>query len=212
MKKIVAVALMGLALCIPVSAQVQQTQSSQSAFWETGNAFLSHCDENNAVDFAQFSAKDKQEWILICDFWIMGVRQGIEMTQQIRPEQPTSSAQQAYNSELNKYLESLGIKPGFSTPTENMCIPEDITVNQLRLVVVQWMKANPTTLSEHGAWLVYAALTNTYRCPSARVELPKTQSPNIAPDKVSSWCQQHPGETVLVNGVSSNYSMKCSGK
>jgi len=145
-----------------------QNQTSQ-AFWETGNTFLSRCDESSA-DFAQLAAKDKQTWTVVCNFWILGIRQGIEMTQQIRPEPaPASPAVQKALEEHAKAVqeatEDLGIKPAFSTPSGNMCIPDDVTINQLRLVVVQWMKSNPTKLGQHGAWLAYVALTNTYACP-----------------------------------------------
>ncbi len=143
----------------------QQTQDS-SAFWETGNSFLGRCDENSA-NFAQLSAKDKQTWTLVCDFWIQGVRQGIEMAQQIRPEPaPTSSTAKKYDQEYQEFLKKqYGIDPSFSIPTGNMCVPEGVTINQLRLVVVQWMKVNPTKLGQQGSWLTYAALTNTYPCP-----------------------------------------------
>lgn len=149
----------------------QQSQTSQPAFWESGNAFLNRCDENTA-DFAQLSAQDKQSWILMCDFWLQGIRQGIEMTQQIRPKEPTTSpAVEKQNKETTALLKKqYGIEPSISTPFGNMCVPEDVTVNQLRLVVVQWMKSNPTKLGKHGAWLVYAALTNTYTCASKKEE------------------------------------------
>jgi hypothetical protein len=151
------------ALTIPTLGQ--QNQDSK-VFWDTGNTFLSRCDENNA-DFAQLPAKDKQMWTLVCNFWILGIRQGIEMTQQIRPEPPPPSpAAQKYDKEYQEFLKKqYGIDPAFDAPSGNVCIPEDVTVNQLRLVVVQWMKANPTKLGQHGAWLTYAALTNTYACP-----------------------------------------------
>jgi len=149
----------------------RQNQNSQPAFWESGNAFLNRCDENTA-DFAQLSAQDKQWWISMCDSWIQGIRQGIEMTQQIRPKESTTSpAVEKHNKETVELLKKqYGIEPSFFTPFGNTCIPEKVTVNQLRLVVVQWMKANPTKLGEHGAWLVYAALTNTYACASKKEE------------------------------------------
>jgi len=158
-----------LAFTLTIPALGQQNQDSK-AFWETGNSFLDRCDENNA-DFALLSAKDKQTWTLVCNFWILGIRQGIEMTQQIRPEPaPTSPAaqkhDQKHDQEYQEFLKKqFGIDPAFSTPSGNTCIPDGVTINQLRLVVVQWMKANPTKLGQHGSWLTYAALTNTYACP-----------------------------------------------
>jgi hypothetical protein len=153
-----------LACTLTKPAFGQQNQDFK-VFWETGNAFLNRCDENSA-DFAQLPAKDKQTWAFVCDFWIQGIRQGIEMTQQIRPEPaPASPAAQKDAKEYQRFLKKYGFDPDFSTPSGNMCIPDDVTVNQLRLVVVQWMKANPTKLGQHGAWLTYAALTNTYACP-----------------------------------------------
>jgi len=148
----------------------QQNQDSQPAFWESGNAFLSRCDESTA-DFAQLSPQDKQSWILMCDFWIEGIRQGIEMTQQIRPDPANSPAAEKQNKEMTELPKKrYGIEPVFSTPFGNICVPENVTVNQLRLVAVQWMKSNPTKLGEHGAWLAYAALTNTYACAGKKEE------------------------------------------
>jgi hypothetical protein len=148
-----------------VQAFGQQDQNSKP-FWETGNAFLNRCDENNA-DFAQLSANDKQMVAITCDFWIEGIRQGIEMVQQIRPEPaPASPSVEKYNKEYLDFLKKeYGIDPAFSTPSGNMCIPHDVTISQLRLVVVQWMKSNPTKLGQAGSWLTYAALTNSYACP-----------------------------------------------
>ena len=157
-------ALPVLAFTLTIPAFGQQNQDSK-AFWETGNSFLDRCDENN-VDFAQLSTKDKQTWTFVCDFWIQGIRQGIEMTQQIRPEPPPPSpVAQRLDQAKEENFKKLGFDPAFSIPSSNMCIPEDVTINQLRLVVVQWMKANPTKLGQHGSWLTFAALTNTYACP-----------------------------------------------
>ena len=135
-----------LAFTLTIQAFGQQSQDSK-AFWETGNAFLNRCDENNA-DFAQLSANDKQWVTIACDYWLEGIRQGIEMIQQIRPEPaPTSPLAEKYNKEYLEFLKKqYGIDPDFSTPSGNMCIPHDVTINQLRLVVVQWMKSNPTKL------------------------------------------------------------------
>jgi hypothetical protein len=148
---------------LTIQASGQQNEDPQ-AFWETGNSFLNRCDENS-VDFAQLTAKEKQTWIYVCDFWIQGIRQGIEMAQQIRPELPRPSpAAEKFAEQTQEFNKKFGFKPDFSVPSGNMCIPEDVAVNQLRLVVVQWMKTNPTKLGQHGAWLTYAALTSTYDC------------------------------------------------
>jgi len=167
--KIMTVVL-ALAFTLAMQAFGQQNHNSKT-FWETGNAFLDRCDENSA-DFAQLPAKDKPTWTFACDVWIQGIRQGIEMTQQIRPESaPASPEAEKYNREYQGFLKKkFGIDPDFSTPSGNMCIPDSETVNQLRLVVVQWMKANPTKLGQHGAWLTYTALTNTYACPVKKGE------------------------------------------
>lgn len=152
---------------VPMLAQ--QNKNAQPTLWESGNAFLSNCDENGA-DFAQLSPRDKQTWILVCDVWVQGIAQGIGVTQQYRPEPPAPPpAILKQNKQEAEYLQKmLGPGAAISTPNGNMCIPSDVTSNQLRLVVVQWMKANPTTLGNHGARLVYAALTNTYVCASEK--------------------------------------------
>lgn len=157
--------VLALALTLTIQVFGQQKQDS-TALWETGNDFLSRCDESSA-DFAQLSANDKLTWTFGCDVWIQGIRQGIEMIQQIRPEPaPASPEAEKYNRDYLEFLKKkYGIDPAFSSPSRNMCIPDNVTVNQLRLVVVQWMKANPTKLGQYGAWLTYAALTNTYACP-----------------------------------------------
>src|ERR1019366_4141895 len=92
-----------LAFTLTIQAFGQQSQDSK-AFWETGNAFLNRCDENNA-DFAQLSANDKQWVTIACDYWLEGIRQGIEMIQQIRPEPaPTSPLAEKYNKEYLEFL------------------------------------------------------------------------------------------------------------
>ena len=92
------------------------------------------------------------------------------MTQQIRSDTaPASPMAQKHDKEYQEFLKKhYGIDPDFYTPSGNMCIPDEVTVNQLRLVVVQWMKTNPTRLDQHAAWLTYAALTNAYVCPAKK--------------------------------------------
>jgi hypothetical protein len=164
--------VLALVFSLTVPAFGQKNQDSK-VFWESGNDFLNRCDENSA-DFAQLPAKDKQTWILVCDFWIQGIRQGTEMTQQVRPEPaPASPTAQKHDEEYQGFLKRhYGIEPDFSISSANICIPDDVTVNQLRLVVVQWMKANPTKLGQHGAWLTYAALTRSY-CTTLRKTIMK---------------------------------------
>lgn len=153
-------ALLVVAFTLAIPALGQQKEASQ-AIWESGNVFLRQCDDNNA-DFAQLSAREKQVSILVCDFWVEGIRQGIEMVQQERPATPVSPAVQKENKAYVEDLKKEGIEPLY---THSMCIPNDVTVDQLRLVVLQWMKANPTKLDQHGALLTYAALSGTYPCP-----------------------------------------------
>lgn len=155
-------AVLVLVFTVAILTLGQQKEASP-AIWESGNAFLSQCGESNAA-FAQLSANEKLTSVVVCDSWMAGVRQGIEMTQQMRPLVPDSPAVQKQNRETVEDLKKRGIEPAFSTPN-NMCIPDGVTIDQLRLVVLQWMKANPTKLDQHGAWLTYAALTNTYPCP-----------------------------------------------
>ena len=147
-----------------------QSQDSQPAFYDTGNTFLSHCDENSAA-FAQLSPNGKLLNIAVCNIWVLGIRQGIEMTQQDRPEPvPVSPGAVEANKGMLETLEKAGIKPSFSYPSGNLCIPESVTINQLRMGVIQWMKANPTSLDSHAAQLVYAALKNTYVCPTSKTK------------------------------------------
>jgi hypothetical protein len=154
-----------LAFLLPIPANEQQSKDSE-AFWDTGNDFLNQCDENS-VSFAQLPAKTKEVRVLVCDFWVMGIAQGIDMAQKIRPPSAASPATLKYDKEYEEYKQQFGITPSFEVPAGNMCRPE-IPANQLRLVVVQWMSANPTKLDQHGAWLTYAALTNTYPCPEKK--------------------------------------------
>lgn len=138
-----------VAVLIAPSLGQAQNQKSQPGIWESGNVFLQYCDETN-TDFVRLFSQDKQMLTVVCNFWVLGIRQGIEMSQEVRPEPPAPPpAIVKQNKEQADRLEKL-FGPGswIDTPARNMCIPNDVTPNQLRLVVIQWMKANPTKLKE----------------------------------------------------------------
>ncbi|HVB35466.1 MAG TPA: Rap1a/Tai family immunity protein [Patescibacteria group bacterium] len=146
----------------------QQKQTSES-FWATGNTFLSWCDEDGA-NLAQLSSTDKQTWITLCNVWVSGVSLGSQVVQQLRPEPTVSREVQELNDEELKRLKKLGLRPGsiLRYPRGNLCIPSSAPTNQLRLVVVRWMKTNPAQLGWDAATLTYAALADTYACPAKK--------------------------------------------
>jgi hypothetical protein len=96
--------------------------------------------------------------------WIRGIRQGVEVFQQIRPPKVSSAAELNAGKAYSEHLTKLGIVPALILPDGDICIPDDVANDQLRLVVVRWMKDNPTKLGQHGAFLVFAALASTYQC------------------------------------------------
>jgi hypothetical protein len=143
-------------------------QKQSTTFWESGNAFLAQCDESNPHWIAlHWDAANKATQLNVCSIWLTGFRQGIEMLQQLRPFKAPSTAETKAAKGYDEYLEKqFGIKPDLVFKSENVCIPDDVTNDQLRLVFIRWMKDNPTKLMQHGAFLAYAALQSAYPCKS----------------------------------------------
>jgi Rap1a immunity proteins len=159
MKTIIVAALL-------ISALSASAQKSSTALWETGNSFLAQCDESNPHWAAlQWDAANKATQLNICSLWLTGFRQGIELLQQIRPFRAPSTAEAKANTEHDEYLKKqYGIMPDLAFTEENICIPEDVTNDQLRLVVIRWMKDNPTKLTQHATFVGYSALQSAYAC------------------------------------------------
>jgi hypothetical protein len=143
-------------------------QKQSTTLWESGNAFLVHCDESNPQWIAlHWDTANRAAQLNACALWLTGFRQGVELLQQLRPPKSPSAAEARANKEDAQFLEKqYGIKPNLEFNLENICIAEDITNDQLRLVVIRWMKDNPTKLTQHGAFLAYAALQSAYPCKS----------------------------------------------
>lgn len=155
-------------LCITFLISVSAlAQEKSPILWDSGDAFLSHCDETNPRWIAlSWSTSERAEELNICHLWLVGFMQGIEVLQQLRPAPKPSAAEIKVGADYEKFLkDKFGISPDLTFDPKNICIPETATNEQLRLVVVKWMKEHPNKLGQHASYLAYAALQSAYLCP-----------------------------------------------
>ncbi|MDE3168684.1 MAG: hypothetical protein KGL75_00970 [Acidobacteriota bacterium] len=140
-----------------------------------GNNFLSHCDETDAL--FPTSKMARVNALIPCDSWITGLAEGIILTQKtdvdplrskvglLSPEaKKLLEANQEAAARIATQLEAMGAEK-VSTPDSDMCLSPSIPVDQLRRVIIKWMKDNPKLLNQNPAELAFAALRNTYPCP-----------------------------------------------
>jgi Rap1a immunity proteins len=168
-----ALTVLAVVLLAAFNAPVPQTSDKDVLFWASdGNSLLRNCDET-APGFPSGSAASQ---FVQCDFWIAGMMQGVELSQQLDVDPlrskaatvlpPPAQAQEERdkaNLDFAKELSKLGIQ-GVAIPDADMCIPATVPVDQLRRVIIKWLKDNPTKLNQEAAMLTFAALRNTYAC------------------------------------------------
>lgn len=164
--------LVPLLLTVPV---VKAQQSEQKPLWSSGNDFLHWCDETDPLPPAQMltvKLPTNVEWQLrsgVCDTWINGIAEGIEASEQFRPtpDYPADPEIIELEKERAKSLEDLSKTLGLSElsfKNDYFCLSDGVPTDQLRHVVIKWLKDHPTKLTEQGGLLVYAALKDTYNC------------------------------------------------
>jgi|ERR1700687_2112165 len=141
---------LGLVLLLSLSS-VSRGQTS-TTLWASGNDFVRLCET------------PKGEYEGVCGYWLMGVQQGMQLEDQIRPEHKSSPAEIAAAKALFAQLTKEGIKPSVRFPNGDLCIPDSVTPTQTRLVVIKYMKDHPTQLNTHAALLVIAALKDAWGC------------------------------------------------
>ena len=140
-----------------------------------GNNFLSHCDETNALFPASEMARVNA--LIPCDSWITGLAEGsiLKMKTDVDPlrskvgllspeAKKLIEANQEAAAHIAAQLDAMGAER-ISTPDSDMCLSPSIPVDQLRRVIIKWMKDNPKLLNQKAAELAFAALRNTYPCP-----------------------------------------------
>jgi hypothetical protein len=148
-----------------------------AVFWASdGNSLLRNCDEASPGFPTGAVAR---QYLIYCDSWITGIRQGIELTEstdvdalrskvKLTPPSPEVEKLEEANSkaslDLLKEVEKMGVTP-VATPDADMCIPLSVPPDQSRLVVIKWLKDNPKQLGQPASLLAFAALRNTYPCP-----------------------------------------------
>ena len=148
-----------------VLASILSSAQDKAPMWSSGNAFLRACDASSPIWIgSNWRANDRSMWLMNCDTWVTGVRQGMEVLQQMRPPEQLSPEKKKAEEAQERELEKEGIKPMLSMPNKNVCIPENVTNEQLRFVVIKWMKDHPEALAQHAAFLTVAAITSTYPC------------------------------------------------
>lgn len=156
--------MLSLALVIAILSGAALAQS-KGAMWVSGNALLANCDETSPtwVGNGFRDPTDRSGLLLTCSLWLTGLRQGVDLLQQFRPAVRPSPAEGKQVEKRVKEMKSGGQK-FFALPNADACIPHDVTNDQLRLVVIKWMRDHPTELTEHGALLAYSAIVLTYPC------------------------------------------------
>ena len=161
----------------------QASDVPDTAFWASdGNSVLRNCD--GASPGFPTGAFVARQYLIYCDSWITGIRQGIELTEltdvdalrskvKLTPPSPEVEKLEEANSkaslDLLKEVEKMGVTP-VATPDADMCIPLSVPPDQSRLVVIKWLKDNPKQLGQPASLLAFAALRNTYPCPDGMSE------------------------------------------
>jgi len=144
--------------------------AQQKPLFESGNAFLQNCDDSSPAWITTYSTHDaKVTQELVCTVYLLGFRQGMEVTEQINPiDHPKLSAAEKKQAEarVTEVQKLLGDSKPLMIPSSNVCIPDSVTNDQIRLVVVKWMKDHPELLNMHAAHLTFAAITSTWPCSS----------------------------------------------
>jgi Ssp1 endopeptidase immunity protein Rap1a len=158
MKALIVIALL---LSSAVSAPSDSAGDDFNA-WKNGNNFLRSCDGASSHRLGMRPA-DSQLFDGLCAVWLTGVRQGMEVEDQFRPKH-VSTDEASARAEID-YYKKLGIK-GLELPNENACIPEEVPNDQLKLVVIKYMKDHPGLLNMHAAVLTVAAIKNEWPCRS----------------------------------------------
>lgn len=162
---IAALCVAGLVAIGGASAATSQTlKSREPAFYESGNAFLRTCDSDSVYMLSQ-SRAIRETTSLVCTFWVVGVLQGLQAEDNLRPEHVVTPAEAAAATKYQELLaKQFGILPDFSMPSGNLCIPDAATNEQYKLVVIAYMKAHPTLLDQHAAYLAIAAFKTAWAC------------------------------------------------
>jgi len=159
--KIVGFLLLDLVMfAIAASAQ---TPPTQQPFYASGNEFLRVCDPDGAFAMS-LPPKMRSDFDLACIMYVVGVEQGVQVEDNIRPIHALAPAEEKADKVAAKALSESGVKPKFSTPNANLCLPEETTNRQYLLVVVSFMKNHPETLDMHASYLVMAAMKNAWAC------------------------------------------------
>lgn len=172
----VTVALTLLLLAPPV-LHSQASDATTSLLWSgDGNNFLARCDETDSLFPASQAARING--MITCDSWIAGLAEGILLTQTtdvdpLRSElgllsadaKKLIAANQEAAANIAAQLNASGAEQ-IATPDADMCLSSSIPIDQIRRVVIKWMKDNPKNLNQSTPLLVFAALKNVYPCQS----------------------------------------------
>jgi hypothetical protein len=95
----------------------------------------------------------------------------MEVEDELRHERPAlppkaQKAQDEMNAAALADWAKLGVKPSAVVPIGNACIADEVTNEQIRLVVVNYMKDHADKLTTHAAMLAIAAMKTEWVCQS----------------------------------------------
>jgi hypothetical protein len=156
-----------LFLLLTVVGITRAQDRKEEFFYESGNAFLRNCDSGSSFMLGQ-SARVRETYSLMCTIWVLGIAHGIQVEDNFRPERVLTPTEGEHNKLFEKFLEGEGITPALTVPSGNLCLPPQTTNEQYKLVVIAYMKAHPTQLELHAAYLTAAALKSAWACKAAQ--------------------------------------------
>jgi hypothetical protein len=167
----VKITLLLVAICLASSSFAQEPKPAPKdpAFYHSGNDFLSHCDDSS-VYMLSLNRSGKELWAVVCNYWAAGVMQGMAIEDNIRPEQTVSGGNAKTQQMLRDNEEAFknamaaqGIK-ALSYPDGDVCVPDDVTNDQIKMVIIAYMKAHPGELTRGAASLAIAAFKTGWVC------------------------------------------------
>jgi hypothetical protein len=148
---------------------VAASAQTKLPFYATGERYLQVCDSTYVGwEGAKWSKQESENMSTMCLAWLVGLRQGFEVLQQLRPlarQREITPEEIRLNKENAEMLrKQFGIDPDFETTLVDICIPDDVTNSRTQLVFVKWLHDHPKQLSVHASYLLYTALTEAYAC------------------------------------------------
>ena len=94
------------------------------------------CDDSSSY-MLTLSRAAREQFSLVCTFWVLGISQGMQYEDQFRPlPHPSPQLAEAQRKDAKSYADtmaSLGIFPELTVPDGNVCVPAARQTNKPNL-------------------------------------------------------------------------------